>query len=119
MPRARTGLALAIALLVALPIAPPPAPDPASADAAPAATTPAATASAIQPGSVGRTSVAVSTRYDVDLAVRYSDRAVRLDSTATVTNTSGGPIDRLELNTVAARLGAMTLDRVTVDGRRV
>jgi hypothetical protein len=36
-----------------------------------------------------------------------------------VTNTSGGSIERLELNAVAARIGRMRLDRVTVDGRRV
>jgi hypothetical protein len=42
-----------------------------------------------------------------------------VDSTATVTNTSGGPIDRLELNTLVARLGGLQLDAVTVDGRPV
>ncbi len=40
-------------------------------------------------------------------------------STATITNSSGGPIDRVELNTAAARLGAMKLGTVTVDGRTV
>jgi hypothetical protein len=102
MPRARTALALAFVLVASLPVA-----------------HTSVYAFAIEPGAVGRTSVNLSATYDVDLAVRYSDRAVRLDSTATITNTSGGPIDRLELNTVAARLGAMTLDRVTVGGRRV
>ena len=74
-------------------------------------------ATAITPGSVNRTSVDLSASYDVDLAVRYGDRAVRMDTTATITNTSGGPIDRLELNTVAARLGNLRLYRVSVDNR--
>ena len=33
-----------------------------------------------------------------------------------ITNTSGGPIDRVELNTIAARIGNIALDPVTVDG---
>ncbi len=37
----------------------------------------------------------------------------------TVTNTSGGPIDRIELEAIAARLGHLALGPVTVDGRRV
>lgn len=39
-----------------------------------------------------------------------------MDSTAIITNTSGGEIDRIELNTIAARLGAIRLRPVTVDG---
>jgi hypothetical protein len=37
----------------------------------------------------------------------------------TITNTSGKAIDRLELNTIAARLGRMTISRVVSDGRLV
>ena len=74
-------------------------------------------ATSITPGSVNRTSVDLTASYDVDLAVRYGDRAVRMDTTATITNTSGTSIDRLELNTVAARLGNLRLYRVSVDNR--
>ncbi len=77
------------------------------------------TASAIGPGTVGRATIDLAATYDVDLALRYGDRAVRVDSTATITNISGGPIDRIELNTFAARLGGMRLYRVSVDGRTV
>src|SRR5688572_7490941 len=72
--------------------------------------------SAITPGSVNRTSVKLSASYAVTLALRYGSRAFSVDSTATITNNSGGPIDRIELNTIAARLGGMTLRSVEVDG---
>ena len=39
--------------------------------------------------------------------------------TATVVNASGAAIDRIEFNTIAARLGAMRLHPVTVDGATV
>ena len=93
------------------------------ADARPAASAgPAAgarPATAITPGSVDRTSIDLTATYAVDMAVRYSDRAFRLDTTIAVLNTSNGPIDRLELNTVAAKLGGIRLYRVTIDGRTV
>ena len=76
-------------------------------------------ASAITPGSVNRTSVNLTASYAVTLALRYGSRAFSVDSTATITNTSGGPIDRVELNTIAARLGGMTLRYVQVDGVNV
>ena len=72
--------------------------------------------SAITPGSVNRTSVNLTASYATTLALRYGSRAFSVDSTATITNTSGGPIDRIELNTIAARLGGMTLRYVEVDG---
>ena len=46
-------------------------------------------------------------------------RPLWVDSTATIRNTSGGPIDRVELNTIAARLGSIELQPVTVDGATV
>ncbi len=76
-------------------------------------------ASAITPGSVNRTSVNLTASYAVTLALRYGSRAFSVDSTATITNTSGGSIDRVELNTIAARLGGMTLRYVQVDGVNV
>lgn len=79
----------------------------------------AATTSQIEPGSVNRTSVNLSATYSVVLSLRYGTRAFNVNSTATITNTSGGPIDRVELNLVPARLGSLTLRAVEVDGRAV
>jgi len=42
---------------------------------------------------------------------RLGSRAIWVDSTAIITNTSGGEIDRVELNTIAARLGASASGR--------
>jgi hypothetical protein len=71
---------------------------------------------AIVPGTVNRTSANLTASYSVVLALRYGSRAFSVNSTATITNTSGGPIDRIEFNTIATRLGGMVLRRVEVDG---
>ena len=85
-----------------------------------AAATPAASpAGTITPGRVDRTSASLSATYSVVLSLRYDSRAFNVNSTATITNTSGGPIDRVELNTIAARLGRFELRAAEVDGRRV
>ena len=75
-------------------------------------------ASAIVPGSVGRTSLDVTASYDADLRLTWSSGTVAMQETIDVRNTSGGPIDRLELNTVAARLGRIRAVSVVVDGTR-
>lgn len=77
---------------------------------------PAARASGIVPGSVGRSSLNLDTTYDSYLKIAWGSRAIWVDSTATIRNTSGAPIDRVEFNTVAARLGAIRLHPATVDG---
>ena len=74
---------------------------------------------AIVPGTVNRTSVNLTASYSVVLALRYGSRSFAVNSTATITNTSGGPIDRVEFNTIATRLGGMVLRRVEVDGTAV
>jgi hypothetical protein len=79
----------------------------------------ATTVSAITPGSVNRTSLNLSAMYSVSLTLNYASRSFMVNSVATITNTSGGPIDRVELNTIAARLGGMSLRVVQVDGRNV
>jgi hypothetical protein len=84
-----------------------------------AATTAAATATSITRGSVNRTSMNLRATYVVSLSVRFATRAFHANTVATITNTSGGPIDRIEMNTVAARLGGMRLYKVQVDGRDV
>jgi hypothetical protein len=73
----------------------------------------------IVPGSVGRSSPMLDATYDAYLWLSWGSRKVYVDSTATIRNTSGSAIDRVELNTVAARLGGMRLDPVTVDGTAV
>jgi hypothetical protein len=70
----------------------------------------------IVPGSVGRSSLFLDATYDSYLRIRWGARKIRVDSTATIRNTSGAPIDRVEFNTIAARLGSIALDPVTVDG---
>jgi hypothetical protein len=80
---------------------------------------PAAIASSITPGSVNRTSMNLRATYVVSLNIKYATRAFQANTVATITNTSGGPIDRIEMNTAVARLGGMELYTVQVDGRRV
>ena len=89
-----------------------------AADGSDAATTGSAVG-AITPGSVNRTSLNLSATYSVSLTLNYASRSFMVNSVATITNTSGGPIDRVELNTIAARLGGMSLRVVQVDGRNV
>jgi hypothetical protein len=64
----------------------------------------------------GRTSLDLEATYDVDFNLRWKAARIRVTSTATVRNTSTAVIDRVELNTIAAKLGAIDLDPVTVDG---
>jgi hypothetical protein len=78
-----------------------------------------AAAGPITPGSVNRTSANLTARYLVGLNLRFGSRSFQANTVATITNTSGGPIDRVEFNTIAARLGGMRLHVVEVDGRRV
>jgi hypothetical protein len=73
-------------------------------------------ASAIVPGSVGRSSLNLDATYQANLKLTWGTRAIWVDSTATIRNSSGGPIDRVELSTIAARLGDIRLRPVTVDG---
>jgi aminopeptidase N len=54
--------------------------------------------------------------YRSHLKMTWATRSIWVDSTAIIRNTSGAEIDRIELNTIAARLGAMRLRPVTVDG---
>lgn len=74
---------------------------------------------AIVPGSVDRTSLHLQATYSTTLRLNYGTRSFRVHSAATIINTSGGPIDRVELNTAVARLGGMRLTSVTVDGEAV
>ena len=73
----------------------------------------------IVPGSVNRTSLNLEASYDARIRIGWESRNVKVESIATIRNTSGGSIDRVELNTVAPRLGGMTLAGAFVDGEPV
>ena len=68
------------------------------------------------PGSVGRRASSSTPPTTPPCGSRGATRKISVDSTATIRNTSGAPIDRIELNTIAARLGGIQLHAVTVDG---
>ena len=63
-----------------------------------------------------RSSLDLDATYRATLKLTWATRSIWVDSTATIRNTSGGRIDRVELNTIAARLGDIRLRPVTVDG---
>lgn len=122
--RSQTGapaLVLAILLLgVAMPAgtaaASPPV-SPAPPPSAPASTP--AWATDIVTGSVNRTSLALTATYDADVRLGWAARTLRGTVVIDIRNDSGGGIDRVELNTVMARLGALHLGATTVDGTAV
>jgi hypothetical protein len=72
--------------------------------------------SAIVPGSVNRTSIRLEATYDADVDLGYSDRSLVADVRITVTNRSGGDIDRVELNTITGPLGNLRVKVARVDG---
>jgi hypothetical protein len=100
-------------------------PDPTVAPAESAAPSPGVDAgptgvpTMIVPGQVGRASLDLLATYDADLRLGFDSRRFDVNETVVVTNSSGGPIDRVELNTAAAPLGGLRLDATRVDGRAV
>ncbi len=84
----------------------------------PAASAPP-TADGVVPGTVNATSMALTAEYDASVRLDYGTRSFRVSSTMTITNTSGKAIDRLELNTIAARLGRLTVTLARSDGKAV
>jgi aminopeptidase N len=71
------------------------------------------------PGSINVTTMAITATYDVKASLNFGTRAFRVSTTIQLRNDSGGPIDRLELNTIATRLGGMKLTAVTSAGKPV
>ena len=69
------------------------------------------------PGSVNATTMALTATYDVKASLNFGTRAFKASTTIRLRNDSGGPIDRLELNTIATRLGGMKLGAVTSAGQ--
>jgi hypothetical protein len=74
---------------------------------------------AATPAAKAASTLRVDATYVSVLKLGWTSRAVYVDSKATVRNRSGAPIDRLEFNTIAARLGAIQLRPVLVDGSTV
>jgi hypothetical protein len=89
-----------------------------SASIVPAAST-QPTTDGVVPGTVNATSMALSAEYDATVRLDFGTRSFRVSSTMAITNTSGKAIDRIELNTIAARLGRMTITLARSDGRAV
>ena len=119
MARARTLVVAAVLALAAAGPASPPAIAVAGPAIRQAVQVRGASITAIAPGSVGRSSLDLDATYRATLKLTWASRAIWVDSTSTIRNTSGGPIDRVELNTIAARLGNIRLRPVTVDGTTV
>lgn len=66
-----------------------------------------------------RTSYDLVARYTVAAELDWHHATLALDTTIELDNTSGGPVSRLELNTLAVALGSIELGSVAVDGRPV
>ncbi|MFV2063030.1 MAG: hypothetical protein ACC726_05890 [Chloroflexota bacterium] len=77
---------------------------------------PAAAVSAARPAVA---SFDLEARYEVSVFLRWSTRRVTVKTTIELLNDSGGPVDRLELNTVAAKLSTLKGLQVKVDGSNV
>lgn len=85
----------------------------------PSPTTEAPPATGIVPGSVNRTSLQLSATYDVKTLISAGAGRIEMATLLRVTNDSGDGIDRLELNTIAARLGDLRITESTVDDTKV
>jgi hypothetical protein len=75
--------------------------------------------SAIVPGVVDRSSLEVTATYDVQLDVIVGSGEIEVRTVIEARNDSGGPIDRLDLNTIAARLGGLKVISATVESEPV
>ncbi len=76
----------------------------------------AAQATSIVPGSVNRSSLKLRATYLVSANIAVATGVINVTTTIDARNDSGADIDRVELNTIAPHLGAMTLTSATVDG---
>jgi len=72
--------------------------------------------SAIVPGSVNRSSIAMRATYAVTAHLDIATRSLSGRVTITAQNRSGAGVDRVRLNTVMGPLGGLHLGTVTVDG---
>lgn len=72
----------------------------------------------IQPAA-GRSSYDLEASYVVKVSVNWADRRLDVTTDMQAINTSGGSVTRVELNTIAARLGSMHLIETSVNGQAV
>ncbi len=79
----------------------------------------AAGSSALEPGTVDRTSLDLEATYTVRATIGWASRQLAVETRIAVTNRSGGPIDHVLLNTVAGPLGRLRGLSVEVDGTPV
>ena len=77
------------------------------------------TGSAIIAGSVNRTSLDLTATYRIDAAITVRTGVIDVATEIVVANDSGDGIDRVELNTIAARLGGIAVTSASVDGTDV
>ena len=73
----------------------------------------------IVPGSVNRSSMHLRAAYSVGASLAWGSGRLWGQVAIAATNESASGIDRIELNTVMARLGGLRLGSTTVDGRTV
>ena len=73
-------------------------------------------AGAIVPGTVNRNSIHMTATYDVDAELAVDTGVLKVATTITARNDSGAGVDKIALNTIAARLGALTITSASVDG---
>jgi hypothetical protein len=66
-----------------------------------------------------RSSYDMQATYEAAVHLDWDTRRVRVDVTIGLRNTSGGPVGRLELNSLAARLGSIRLTAASIDGTPV
>lgn len=71
-----------------------------------------------EPGD-GRSSYRLQAAFEASVHLAWRQRRVDVSTTIRLRNSSGGPVGRIHLNTLAARLGDMELLEVSVDGDRV
>ena len=86
---------------------------------APVPTPPPDFVTAISPGAVDRASLEIRATYRVAAAITVRTGALEVSTRIEARNESGDGIDRLELNTVAARLGNIRVTQATVDDEPV
>lgn len=86
--------------------------------AAPVAAIPAS-ASAIVPGSLNRASITMTATYAVTATLDVDTGRLHVMTTITARNDSSAGVDKIELNTIAARLGGITVTSASVDGTPV
>lgn len=78
---------------------------------------PGSAAAAAQPAE--RTSYQLRASYVVQVNIDWAASTLDVTTDMDADNTSGGPVTRLELNTIAARLGSIKLLESSVDGQAV